>query len=53
MNAKIFSDAMSELDDRYIEEVLCYRSVDATVSTSAADTATEDGTIHGSTGKLA
>ena len=53
MNAKIFSDAMSELDDRYIEEVLCYRSVDATVSTSAADTAAEDGTIHGSTGKLA
>lgn len=53
MNAKIFSDAMSELDDRYIEEALCYRSMDASVSTSAADTATEGGTIHGRTGKLA
>lgn len=53
MNAKIFSDAMGELDDRYIEEALCYKCVDASVSISATDTATEDGTIHESTGKLA
>ena len=53
MNAKIFSDAMSELDDRYIYEALCYRGVDATVSINATDTATVDGAIHESTGKPA